>query len=99
MIKLAKKLTRKQKKVIKKLFTPTTCFFIILFLIIGAAGAYIYQTKIVKRETGETNIMLTGDLIADVNIGFFVSDLAFKLCPGTIFISVHCCILIRIEQS
>lgn len=69
VIKLAKKLTRKQKKVIKKLFTPITCLFIVLFLIIGAAGAYIYQTKIVKRETGETNIMLTGDLIADVNIG------------------------------
>lgn len=69
MIKLAKKLTRKQKKVIKKLFTPITCLFIVLFLIIGAAGAYIYQTKIVKRETGETNIMLTGDLIVDVNIG------------------------------
>ena len=68
-MKLAKKLTKKQKKVMNKLFTPLTCLFFILFLIIGEAGAYVYQTKIVKRETGETNIMLTGDLIADVYLG------------------------------
>lgn len=68
-MKLAKKLTKKQKKALKKIIAPVTCLFIIIFLLIGACGAYIYQMKVVKKVDGETRIALIGDTIVELNLG------------------------------